>query len=250
MKRLFFGLALILALAVACAAGSADTYTVQPGDTLSGIAARYGATVDELVRLNEGKYPSLRDNPGLIRVGWELAVPGRGERAPGQPSKLISVRVQRSPKARRAAAPAAPIEIALAVPTEEQIRQIEQEIIRLTNQARREHGLPELEVDPVLMEVARERAREITTDFSHQGRAGALRRYGLDPNRYGENIARVSAGIDLSWPKAAPDQLVTNGWLLSERHRSNILRPDYRRIGVGAVYRSPARWYGVQIFGF
>lgn len=42
------------------------TYTVQPGDTLSGIAARYGTSVSQLVNLN-----SLSD-PNLLSVGQVL----------------------------------------------------------------------------------------------------------------------------------------------------------------------------------
>ena len=55
------------------AAAAQETYQVQAGDSLGAIAARYGTTVDELVRLN-----NLTD-PGSIQVGQVLRVP----RAPG-----------------------------------------------------------------------------------------------------------------------------------------------------------------------
>ncbi|TWE01178.1 LysM repeat protein [Neobacillus bataviensis] len=42
------------------------TYTVQPGDTLSGIAARFNTTVDELVKLNN------IENPNIIYAGQIL----------------------------------------------------------------------------------------------------------------------------------------------------------------------------------
>ncbi len=47
-----------------------NTYTVQPGDTLSGIAAKYGTSVDALVQLNGIK------NPNLIYAGQVLKLPG------------------------------------------------------------------------------------------------------------------------------------------------------------------------------
>lgn len=49
---------------------SGGTYTVRPGDTLSGIAAAHGTTVDALVQLNGIA------NPNLIYVGQVLKLPG------------------------------------------------------------------------------------------------------------------------------------------------------------------------------
>jgi LysM repeat protein len=51
------------------ASTSGRTYTVQAGDTLSGIAARFGTTVRELVALNG------IENPSRIRIGLELKLP-------------------------------------------------------------------------------------------------------------------------------------------------------------------------------
>jgi LysM repeat protein len=48
-------------------------YVVQPGDTLSEIAQRFGTSVDALVRANG------IDDPDLILVGQILCVPPRGE---------------------------------------------------------------------------------------------------------------------------------------------------------------------------
>ena len=52
--------------------GSGTTYVVQAGDTLSGIAARFGTTVAELVSLNN------ISNPNLIYVGQVLKIPSSG----------------------------------------------------------------------------------------------------------------------------------------------------------------------------
>lgn len=49
---------------------SGSTYTVKKGDTLSEIAAKYGTTVDALVKLNGIK------NPNLIITGQVLKLPG------------------------------------------------------------------------------------------------------------------------------------------------------------------------------
>jgi LysM repeat protein len=50
-------------------------YTVQAGDTLSAIARRFGVSVNALVQLNR-----LQD-PGLLRVGQELVIPGQAPAA-------------------------------------------------------------------------------------------------------------------------------------------------------------------------
>jgi LysM repeat protein len=54
--------------AAAAVAASGQTYTVQAGDTLSGIAARFGTTVSRLVQLN-----GLSD-PNFIRIGQVLVI--------------------------------------------------------------------------------------------------------------------------------------------------------------------------------
>lgn len=50
--------------------GGTTTYTVQSGDTLGAIARRFGATIAELVRLNN------ITNPDALKVGQQLIVPG------------------------------------------------------------------------------------------------------------------------------------------------------------------------------
>jgi LysM repeat protein len=48
------------------------TYTVQPGDTLFGIASAYGLRPETVLWSN---YGVLRDNPDLLSVGMELVIP-------------------------------------------------------------------------------------------------------------------------------------------------------------------------------
>ncbi|OKO91920.1 LysM peptidoglycan-binding domain-containing protein [Geobacillus proteiniphilus] len=55
---------------------SSNTYTVEPGDTLSGIARKFGTTVDALLKLN----PSIT-NLDFIRAGQKLQVAGGQERS-------------------------------------------------------------------------------------------------------------------------------------------------------------------------
>ena len=47
-----------------------STYTVEPGDTLSDIAGRFGITLEELIAANE------IDSPDVVDVGLVLTIPG------------------------------------------------------------------------------------------------------------------------------------------------------------------------------
>lgn len=60
------------------ATGGAQTYTVQPGDTLSAIAARFGVSVDSITGYRSG-------DPNLIYPGETLTIGGAGQAA-GAPS--------------------------------------------------------------------------------------------------------------------------------------------------------------------
>lgn len=58
-------------------APKSGSYTIQPGDTLSQLAQRYGTTIQELMRLN----PQVSD-PNLIYAGAQLSTPGQKTTTP------------------------------------------------------------------------------------------------------------------------------------------------------------------------
>jgi uncharacterized protein YkwD len=55
----------------------------------------------------------------------------------------------------------------------------------------------------------------------------------------GENIA---VGYPTGWT------VVNRGWMRSPGHRQNILRRQYRQMGL-AAYRAHGRWWVSQVFG-
>lgn len=117
------------------------------------------------------------------------------------------------------------------------------ELFRLLNEARGEAGLPLLERDPSLDEVAREHCLDMWSRgyFGHsdpEGRDVAARMEArrLDFLVVGENLALA--------PSAA---VAHRGLMDSPGHRSNILSARYHRGGVGAV-RGPSGLTFTQVF--
>ncbi|MBQ7125107.1 MAG: LysM peptidoglycan-binding domain-containing protein [Clostridia bacterium] len=49
-------------------------YRVVKGDTLKKIAKKYKTTVSRIIELNCNKYPSLKTNPNLIKIGWVFTI--------------------------------------------------------------------------------------------------------------------------------------------------------------------------------
>lgn len=65
------------------------TYTVKPGDTLSGIADLFGVSVDDIVRAN-----NIAD-PNALQVGDVITIPGHSP-APSTPSIIATTTITTS----------------------------------------------------------------------------------------------------------------------------------------------------------
>ena len=214
--------------------GTPKAYTVQAGDCLSCIAARYGVTTQALIDANKAQYPTIAvpSASNRIQVGWVLAIPAGGQivqPAVGSPVVAVS-----------GAEPGAPVQAAATLaPADASGGAFDEatalEIVRLTNAERVQAGLNELAVDAGLMGIARQRAVEIVTDFSHAGLTD-------DCAQCGENICNSYLG-------AASAEHFVIGWMASEGHRANILWAGIARIGV-AVYRVNGRTYATQEFAY
>lgn len=107
----------------------------------------------------------------------------------------------------------------------------ENEMLRLLNDERRKEGLVPLVMDEEIREVARAHSRDMFTRgyFAHDTPEGItpaqrLDKMGIKYTIMGENLA------------LAPDvALAHRGLMNSPSHRENILFPDYRKVGIGAV---------------
>ena len=96
------------------------------------------------------------------------------------------------------------------------------------NEVRAAHGLAPLRLDPRLQRAARAHSTDMVRRnyFAHGPFAARLARFGVRGPRVGENLAwGVGAGAD-------PRRVVAQ-WLASPRHRANLLRRGFRRVGLG-----------------
>ena len=93
------------------------------------------------------------------------------------------------------------------------------------NEYRRDQGLNTLGIEAALCTVAEQRAKEISTNFSHDGFEAAIDRNGVNRSAVGENIASgpLSGVHFVQW-----------AWDRSPGHRENMLR-DWNA-GCGGVY--------------
>jgi uncharacterized protein YkwD len=106
----------------------------------------------------------------------------------------------------------------------------ETRLLALVNSARAHYGLRPLRVDWTLEAAARSHSVEMvrTNSFGHGDFSRRIRAFGVAGRTFGENIA-WGTGTD---GRAAA---IVQGWLASPPHRANLLRPGFRRIGIGAI---------------
>jgi uncharacterized protein YkwD len=104
----------------------------------------------------------------------------------------------------------------------------EASVLREMNRVRAQHGLHPLRLDTHLQRAAVAHSREmLTTDvFAHGAFAGRLLRF---------NVRMRVAGENLAWGTGyhGTARGIVAAWLASPEHRANLLRPSFRRAGVG-----------------
>ncbi len=128
---------------------------------------------------------------------------------------------------------------------------LETRTFALANGARRQAGLPDLEMRLDLVDVARDHAADMARRgyFSHYTPEGAgpgdrAVRAGVEFEAYAENLARVRNAV-------TPGEAAVDGWLRSPGHRRNLLDErgtGYRYTGIGAVRSSDGSVHIAQVF--
>lgn len=133
----------------------------------------------------------------------------------------------------------------LTIPTLDDIKAYENEVVRLTNVERSKNGLPALTQNWELSRVARYKSADMAAKgyFSHQSPTYGspftmMQNFGIRFSAAGENIA---------YGQRTPQEVV-NAWMNSAGHRANILSRSYSQIGVGFARNQNGTAYWTQMF--
>jgi len=119
----------------------------------------------------------------------------------------------------------------------------EQELVDLTNAARKKEDLQELQPHPKLFQAARlhaaNMAKQDKLDHDLDGKSMIDR---LKAVEYGVE----SAGENIAHKQTTPRKVITS-WMESEGHKKNILTTDYVHIGVAVAKNAKGERYWVQV---
>ncbi|WP_330671542.1 SafA/ExsA family spore coat assembly protein [Anaeromicrobium sp.] len=133
----------------------------------------------------------------------------------------------------------------LNIPNITDVKNLENEVIRLVNVERSKNGLPALKANWQLSRCARYKSQDMINKnyFSHESPTYGspfkmMESFGLRFSSAGENIAKGQRT-----PKA-----VMNAWMNSPGHRNNILSRTYTEIGVGLAKDKNGVSYWTQMF--
>ncbi|WP_188207144.1 SafA/ExsA family spore coat assembly protein [Alkalibacillus aidingensis] len=131
------------------------------------------------------------------------------------------------------------------VPLKTEVKSIENEVIRLTNNYREQNGLEPLDHDWQLSRVARYKSADMRDKnyFSHQSPTygspfDMIENFNVSYRRAAENIAAGQRSAEA----------VVESWMNSPGHRQNILNPDMTHIGVGYAEGGSRSTYWTQMF--
>ncbi|HHW47726.1 MAG TPA: SafA/ExsA family spore coat assembly protein [Clostridiaceae bacterium] len=133
----------------------------------------------------------------------------------------------------------------IVIPNIDDVKALEDEVIKLVNAERAKRGLAALKANWQLSRVARYKSQDMVNKgyFSHTSPTYGspfkmMESFGLKFSAAGENIA---------YGQRTPQE-VMNAWMNSPGHRSNILNPSYNEIGVGLARTKSGVNYWTQMF--
>jgi uncharacterized protein YkwD len=105
----------------------------------------------------------------------------------------------------------------------------EASLLQTMNSVRTNHGLAPLRLDVRLLRAARGHSADMLQRqyFEHGSVVGRALAQGASGPVFGENLA---------WATGLTPQWVVDRWLASPPHRAVLLRPGFRRVGIGIAF--------------
>ena len=193
-------------------------HEIESGDTFGRLAFLYGSTIEDILAANPGLEPTA------LRVGQKVIVPVTSP--PVNPAA--------NPRLPQITSPESIPSTLVALP---------QQMIDQTNAQRESNGLPPLQGDDELAQIALAHAQDMVKRgyFAHITPEGVdlrtrFEQHGVEANWIGENIQLNTQPIDRT-------VLAAVEWFMnSPPHRANMLHERFNHIGVG-VAEEPPGWY-------
>jgi uncharacterized protein YkwD len=159
---------------------------------------------------------------------------------------VVPPRPQETPSPPTVTATPAPAPTPTLNPAQIRARAVMVQVVRLTNEERKEAGCPALTVDGHLVTASLRQSNYMarTRLFSHVWRDGST-----FVDRSEESGYQQPAGENIAWGyRSAPE--VMEAWMASPGHRHNILNCKAKSFGAGVSYAADGTPYYTQVFGW
>ena len=210
--------------------GTRVQYSVLPGDTLAGIAAKFNSLEADIILAND-----IEDANALF-VGQALEIPVNLVTATATlppTSTPVTPTVAGQPAQTSSATPA-PDSASACEPTENE--KFVSDLVTLVNNARTSNGLPALSVNQTLVAAANEHAKDMVCNnyLSSVGLDGStpqqrVAKQGFTASLVVENIFALDPAYGIS------AQAAFNRWNSIPAYQANMLNPDTTVFGIAYV---------------
>jgi len=111
--------------------------------------------------------------------------------------------------------------------TEKEKQEMREYMLKLINEKREERGIVKLKLDDKLIEISEFKSADMKEyGYGHNGSYGTFRDLMV------MNGINVSAGENVAMGQISAEMFF-NAWWTSKGHRENMMRPEFRKIGIG-----------------
>lgn len=129
------------------------------------------------------------------------------------------------------------------------INELERKAFEITNQKRKENGLPPIVWSEDMAKVARLHSESMARYkyFSHAGLDGSMVNDRADSLGF-SNWRAIGENIAYNRGYENPVEFACQRWMQSQSHRENILNPRWKEAGIGVAITEEGTYYFTQVF--